>query len=81
MGIPLAVWLAIVRLALSFAVKAAGFLRNEQLLQAGEARVVTRQMAALSRALGLAGEVTAQIAEMSDEEVDGVLDKFFSERA
>lgn len=81
MRIPLSVWLAIIRLALSFAVKAAGFLRNEQLLRAGEARVVARQVAALSRALDIADDVSKQTAEMSEAEIDGVLDKFFSERA
>lgn len=48
----------------------AGYVREENLMKAGEARAVAKSMAVLSARLRLGREITAEIEAMSEDDLD-----------
>lgn len=65
--------IGILRALLALANGIAGFIREENLMKAGEARAVAKSMAGLSQRLGIGREIVAEIEAMSDDELDAEL--------
>ena len=63
-------WLALLRAVLSLANSIASIVREKQLMDAGEARNIAKQMTELTRRLEIGSEVMAQIETMADAELD-----------
>ena len=61
-------WLTLLRLLLSITDKVAGYIREQNLLNAGEARATARAMAEISRRLDISDQITAEIEAMTAEQ-------------
>lgn len=66
-------WLSLLRIVLSLASSLANIVRERQLMDAGEARNVAKQMTELSKRLDIGEEVMFHIEKMRDEEIDAAL--------
>ncbi len=62
--------LGILKALLALANGIAGYIREENLMKAGEARAVAKSMAALASRLGIGREITAAVEAMSDDGLD-----------
>jgi hypothetical protein len=65
--------LAVFRAVLSLANILADFVRDKQLMDAGEAMATAKSLAALSQRLGIANQVAAEVASLSNDELDADL--------
>jgi hypothetical protein len=65
--------LAVFRAVLSLATILADFVRDKQLMDAGEAKATAKSLAALSQRLGIANQVEAEVAALSNDEIDADL--------
>ena len=63
-------WLKIIQLFLVLATRIAGTIRADKLMNAGEAKATARSLAALSARLGIAQQVAAEVAAMTDDDLD-----------
>lgn len=63
-------WLAALRAILALANVIANFVREQSLMDAGEAKATARSLAALSARLGIAQQVADEVAALSDEELN-----------
>ena len=65
--------LAIFRAVLALANAIASYLREKQLMDAGEARATAKSLAALSQRLGISNQVVAEVEALSDADLDAEL--------
>lgn len=65
--------IGLLRALLALANGIASFIREENLMKAGEARAVAKSMAVLSARLRLGKEITAEIEAMSEDDLDAEL--------
>lgn len=65
--------LAIFRAALALAHIVASYLRERQLMDAGEAKATAKSLAALSQRLGISNAVVAEVEALSDADLDAEL--------
>lgn len=63
-------WLKVLQLLLLLATRIAGTVRANILLDAGEAKATAKSLAALSQRLGIAQQVAAEVAAMSEDDLD-----------
>jgi hypothetical protein len=63
-------WLALFRALLTAINFVAEIVRDKQLMDAGEAKATAKALAVLQTRLGIAKEVEAETAKMSDAELD-----------
>ena len=63
-------WLKVLQLLLLLATRIAGTVRANILLDAGEAKATAKSIAALSQRLGIAQQVAAEVAAMSEDDLD-----------
>lgn len=63
-------WLKVLQLLLLLATRIAGTVRANILLDAGEAKATAKSLAALSQRLGIAQQVAAEVATMSEDDLD-----------
>lgn len=70
-------WLSILSGVLKLANMIAGLMKDRQLLDAGEARGVAKSLASIMTSLDIAKDVEAEVAAMSDAEVDKALEGDF----
>ena len=66
-------WLTLLKLFLSAAANIAGYLKDKQLLNAGEAQQVAFQLTEVARQGGLSQQVRDAVANMTDAELDAEL--------
>lgn len=66
-------WLGLLRLVLSLASMLVNHVRESKLLDAGAKAEVGRQLAEIARKAGVADQVRAEIAAMTDEALDAEL--------
>jgi hypothetical protein len=66
-------WLPLLRLVLQLATAIAGIVRSKQLMDAGEAKITAKNLAALSGRLGIADQVKAEVEALSDADLDAEL--------
>lgn len=65
--------LAIFRAVLTLANAIASYLREKQLMDAGEARATAKSLASLSQRLGISNQVVAEVEALSDADLDAEL--------
>lgn len=65
--------IGILRALLALANGIAGYIREENLMKAGEARAVAKSMAALAGRLNLGREIVAEVEAMIDEDLNAQL--------
>jgi len=63
-------WLTILRLLLSVADKIADIVRASQLMTAGEAKEVAKQLTGIAERLRITDEIRANVAALTDDELD-----------
>lgn len=66
-------WLGLLKLFLSLASTLANYLREKKLLDAGAKAEIGRQLVEVTRRAGVADQVRAEIANMSDSDLDAEL--------
>lgn len=66
-------WLGIIKLCLSLASGLVNYLREQKLLDAGAKAEIGRQVVEITRRAGVADQVRAEIANMSDADLDAEL--------
>lgn len=66
-------WIAVLKLGLQLLLTLSEFIREKQLLDAGESVAVAKSMAELSRRLDVVEQVRSEIEAMSDDELDRAL--------
>ena len=62
-------WVTLLKLGLQLLLAISDYIRDKQLLDAGEQVAVAKSMAELSRRLGIQAEVQAETEKMSEEEL------------
>lgn len=65
--------IGILKALLALANGIAGYIREENLMKAGEARAVAKSMAALAGRLNIGREIVAEVEAMSDDDLDAEL--------
>lgn len=65
--------IGILRALLALANGIAGYIREENLMKAGEARAVAKSMAALAGRLNLGRDIVAEVEALSDDDLDAQL--------
>jgi len=63
-------WLTILRLLLSVADKIADIVRASQLMTAGEAKEVAKQLTGIAERLRITDEIRANVAALTEDELD-----------
>lgn len=66
-------WLGLLKLFLSLASTLANYLREKKLLDAGAKAEIGRQLVEVTRRAGVADQVRAEIANMTDDAIDDEL--------
>lgn len=66
-------WLSLLRALLSLANLIGDIIRNKQLMDAGEAKATAKALAVLQLRLGIAKEVEAETAKLTDADLDADL--------
>ena len=66
-------WLSLLRLVLSLANSLAGIVREKQLMDAGEAQATAKALAEIAGRLKIGDQVGAEVAAMSDIDLDAAL--------
>lgn len=66
-------WFKVLQGILALANAVANLVREQKLMDAGEAKAVAGSLAALSSRLGISQEVREAVARLSDEELDAEL--------
>ena len=66
-------WLTLLKLFLTAAAGLAGYMRNNQLMDAGSAQEVARQLGEVARQGGLSQQVRDEVANMTDPALDAAL--------
>ena len=64
---------AVFRAVLALAGILADIVREKQLMDAGEAKATAKSLAAMAERLGIAKEVAAEVAALSDADLDAEL--------
>lgn len=63
-------WLKVFRIILSLANSVAEIIRNNKLMDAGEAKHFAKDLALLQERLGISDQVAAEVEKLSDQQVD-----------
>jgi len=63
----------IIKLLLTFAAGLAGYMRNKQLMDAGAAQQIAKQLGEVARQGGLSQQVRDEVANMTDAALDAEL--------
>lgn len=63
-------WLTILRLLLTVADKIGDIVRAQQLMSAGEAKEVAKQLIAIGDRLGITEHIRAEVAALPDADID-----------
>lgn len=66
-------WIGFLKLLLTVANTVSNIIREKQLMDAGEAKAAAKSLAALSERLGIAKQVAAEVAALSDADLDADL--------
>jgi hypothetical protein len=66
-------WVKLLQLLLTVANTVSRIIHDEKLMTAGEARQTARSIAAMTERLGIAREVAAEVAALSDADLDAEL--------
>ena len=66
-------WLTLLKLFLTAAAGIAGWLRNNQLLDAGASQQIAKQLAEVARQGGLSQQIRDEVANMTDPALDAAL--------
>ena len=64
------IWLNLLKAVLVLANTVAGLIRDQKLMDAGEARATAKSLATLQTRLGIGKQVAAEVAAMTDDELD-----------
>jgi hypothetical protein len=67
------VWLGVLKLVLTIAASLAGWLRNNQLMDAGASQQIAKQLAEVARQGGLSQQIRDEVANMTDPALDAEL--------
>lgn len=66
-------WLAIFRGLISLALTVADYIRDKQLMDAGEAMATAKSLTEMAKRLGIVDQVRAEVAALTDAEIDAEL--------
>lgn len=66
-------WFSVLKVVLAIANAVAGYVREKNLMDAGEAKATAASLAALSARLGIAQQVAEEVARLSDADLDADL--------
>lgn len=66
-------WLGLLKLLLTVANTVSNIVREQNLMNAGEAKATAKSLAELSERLGIARQVAEEVAALSDADLDAEL--------
>ena len=70
-------WLSVIRAGLKLITLAIGLAKDRELMNAGEDKQIAKSLAEIQVALGVSREVEAEVAALTDVQVDAQLEQEF----